>query len=111
MKRLLQTLGEENLQRLFAVQRADVAAQSDYQRAEKLAAIALAEQQAGQILAQEQCFSLRQLAVNGNDLKQLGVTDGKEIGRILNTLLNAVIDGELPNEKAVLLQKVTQISF
>ena len=48
-------------------------------------------------------FSLRDLAVNGNDLKKRGL-HGKEIGRGLQTLLNAVLDDKVKNEKASLLE-------
>ena len=43
-------------------------------------------------------MSLRQLAVNGNDMKELGLC-GKAIGAALEALLALVIDEELPNEK------------
>ena len=49
------------------------------------------------------CFSLRQLAVNGSDLLHIGISSGKNIGDTLDTLLNKVIEGELPNEKEALL--------
>lgn len=108
VKRVLQKLGEENMHWLFQVQRADIAAQSGYQRGEKLAAIDLAEAQFEEILARNQCFSLKNLAVNGNDLIAAGITDGKEIGRVLNALLDGVIDEQIPNEKEALLEKVQQ---
>ena len=55
------------------------------------------------ILDKDACFSLKQLAVNGNDLLDKGYR-GKEIGQALRFLLDAVIDGKLPNEKAALLE-------
>lgn len=47
-------------------------------------------------------FSLRQLAVNGNDIAALGIS-GRQIGETLDKLLSKVIDEELPNEKEALL--------
>lgn len=58
------------------------------------------------ILAEEQCFSLKDLAVNGNDLIAAGVERGPEVGRVLNELLEAVIDGECENDKEVLMRLV-----
>lgn len=55
------------------------------------------------ILAQQQCFSLKDLAVDGNDVIACGVAPGPEVGRILEQLLMKVIDGELPNDREVLL--------
>lgn len=54
------------------------------------------------LLREDACFSLRQLAVRGNDLAALGYR-GREIGEALESLLLRVVRGELPNEKAPLL--------
>ncbi|MBQ7546708.1 MAG: tRNA nucleotidyltransferase [Clostridia bacterium] len=48
------------------------------------------------------CLSLRDLAVNGRDLQSLGLT-GQEIGQALERLLEEVLSGRLPNERAALL--------
>ena len=52
------------------------------------------------------CFQLKDLAVRGSDLLGEGVPKGPEVGRILQELLEAVIDGEAPNEKPALLKRV-----
>ena len=57
------------------------------------------------LLAEDACVSLRQLAVNGNDLLDLGFR-GPDVGRVLKELLNKVVDGELPNERESLLRFV-----
>ena len=53
------------------------------------------------------CFSLRQLAVNGNDLLGLGLS-GPEIGRALQRLLEQVMDGRLPNDRDALLEAASK---
>ena len=53
--------------------------------------------------AEHACLSLRDLAVNGRDLMALGIPAGREVGRILQELLDAVVDGNLENEKKTLL--------
>lgn len=55
-----------------------------------------------EIVDEQQCFSLKNLAVNGNDIKELGFK-GQKIGFVLDKLLNMVIDGECPNERENLL--------
>ena len=55
------------------------------------------------VLAQEQCFSLRQLAVNGADLQALGLR-GRSVGEMLHALLDAVIDGQTDNRRDTLLR-------
>ncbi len=104
IKRLLNNIGEENTRLLFKVQRADTAAQSEYLRAEKFASIDLAERQTEEILAENQCFNLKSLEVNGSDIKALGVKEGRAIGELLNKLLDDVIEERVPNEKGALLR-------
>ena len=110
VKRVLNKIGGVNMRRLFCVQFADTLSQSDYLRDEKLSKIDLAKAQLEQILTEKQCFSLRQLAVNGRDLIGIGIVDGKQIGSLLSYLLECVIDDTLPNEKAALLSAAKKYS-
>ena len=59
---------------------------------------------ARELLAQPPCFTVKDLAVNGSDLLALGFPRGPEIGKTLNALLEAVLSGELPNEREKLLE-------
>ncbi len=56
-----------------------------------------------EIEAEDACLSLKDLAIDGNDLKALGCR-GREIGQTLNRLLELVLDEQLPNEKQAMLQ-------
>lgn len=102
LRRLLRRLGEERLRRLIALQRADNLAQAPAFRAERSAGLDEVLRRLDAILAEDACFSLRQLAVNGRDLMALGLR-GREIGGALDYLLNEVVEGRLPNERGVLL--------
>ncbi|WP_242832160.1 CCA tRNA nucleotidyltransferase [Oscillibacter sp. 1-3] len=104
--RALRRLGEEELRLLLALKRADNLAQASAYRGRQ-AEIALAEEILDRLLAENACFSLKQLAVNGNDLTALGLR-GPAVGRALETLLSKVVDGELPNQRAALLKFVTE---
>lgn len=55
-----------------------------------------------EIQAEDSCFGLRDLAVNGNDLMEIGYS-GRTIGIMLNWLLDQVLEETLPNERSVLL--------
>jgi len=55
-----------------------------------------------QILARKECTSLKELAITGKDLIQLGIPQGKELGKILNELLRIVIDNPNMNNKELL---------
>ena len=67
------------------------------------------EKIAGQIIEEEQCFSLRDLEVNGKDLIQAGMEQGPEIGKTLEALLAAVMDGKVANKKEALLEEAKNI--
>ena len=54
-------------------------------------------------LAVEGCYTVAQLAVRGSDVMELGIAPGPAVGDALHRLLNAVMDGSLPNEKTALL--------
>ena len=55
-----------------------------------------------ELKAEDACLSLKDLAVNGNDLMALGYR-GRKIGTCLDALLEQVVDERLPNEKKALL--------
>ena len=55
-----------------------------------------------EIQAEDSCLGLRDLAVNGNDLMEIGYS-GRTIGIMLNWLLDQVLEETLPNERSVLL--------
>ena len=103
-RRLLNRLGEERLRLLIEMEYADVRSQNPVYTDERVAGIRAFSQKVDEVLAQEQCFSMGDLAISGVDLLRLGVGQGPEIGAILNRLLDMVIDGELPNEKAALIK-------
>lgn len=110
IKKILTKIGEDKFRMLLKVQKADILAQSLYQREQKLETLALCEKTFEEIINAEECFSLKDLAVNGRDLIHLGVTKGEEIGKTLNTLLDFVIDGKLENEKQILLDKSKELN-
>ena len=57
---------------------------------------------AQKVLSEKPCFSLKDLAINGNDLAELGFK-GREIGEKLKLLLNAVMENKVENNKEDLI--------
>ncbi|MBQ1272533.1 MAG: HD domain-containing protein [Clostridia bacterium] len=101
VRRKLNKLGETGFFDLISLMRADnLALNPEFHHRQKtydeLEAIAR------EILAEEPCFSLRHLAVKGDDLMALGY-QGKEIGEILRVLLAAVMDDLVENRREDLL--------
>ena len=103
IRKALRILGEEDLRRLIAVKRADNLAQAPEFHSRQ-AEIEKAEAILEALLAEDACFSLKQMEVNGHDLMTLGLT-GPAIGKTLNLLLEKIVNGELPNEKEVLMKQ------
>jgi len=101
VRRALMKLGEERMRQLTEVKRADNLGQAPELRS-RLREVERGAEILDALLARDACFSLKQLAVNGRDLMELGLR-GPEIGAALDRLISAVVDGELPNEKSALL--------
>jgi tRNA nucleotidyltransferase (CCA-adding enzyme) len=94
---------EDDFQRLLEVMRADVLAQSDFMRREKLENLNDYGREYERIMREGECCSLRTLAVSGRDLIELGIKPGPAMGEILGMLLNRVLEDPSLNEKKKLL--------
>mgnify|MGYP005765423917 FL=1 len=92
---------------LLALKRADCLAQAAHPK--RLFLLQSAEKTAKRLLSSNACFSLKSLAVHGDDLIAAGIPEGKAVGYCLKSLLNAVVEGILPNEKTALLDALPQI--
>lgn len=106
VRRAINCVGEDIFPLLFPVKRADVAAQSDYLRQEKLDAIDQWQQMYERVLEEKQCVSLKTLAVTGKDLINIGCKPGPELGEQLQALLELVLEHPEYNTKEYLLKEV-----
>ena len=77
---------------------------------EQAVAFAALRAEAEQLTAENACCRVSQLAVNGRDLMAAGVRPGPGLRQVLNALLEAVINGQTPNEKDALLAAAAQFS-
>lgn len=62
------------------------------------------------ILSEKSCYSLKSLAVNGNDLINAGIKPDKNMGKLLEILLEKVIEDEIPNEKERLISLAKELN-
>lgn len=108
-RRLLGKLGEERLRLLIELEYADVKSQNPVYTQERIANIRAFSQSVDRVLEADQCFSLRHLALNGSHLLSMGIPQGPDVGRILNALLDLVIEDRLPNEKEALMVAAKQL--
>lgn len=104
VKRWLNKIGEEQFRRLLEVRKADILGQKPNFEQSRIGKLNTIEQILEEVLQEDECFSLKDLAVNGKDLMSVGYKAGKELGNTLNELLQLVIDGECSNEKEKLLE-------
>ena len=105
VRRAIAKVGILQYPAIFEVKRADILAQSLYLREEKLSYLDEYERIYEEIMSRKDCLSLKDLAVTGNDLMELGVPQGKQIGILLRRLLELVIEEPGNNDRKLLLGK------
>lgn len=109
IRRWLNKIGPEQFKRLLEVRKADIMGQKCQYDKERLKKVEVIERLLEEVLQEDECFSMRSLAINGNDLINIGYKSGKELGHTLNVLLQMVIDDEILNEKEELLKIATSM--
>lgn len=105
VKRWLNKIGEKQFRRLLQVKKADNKAQNLELSSDRIKELSEIEVLIDEVLQEDECFSLKDLAVNGKDLIGVGFSEGMEIGITLKCLLDDVIDGKIKNKKTVLLKE------
>jgi tRNA nucleotidyltransferase (CCA-adding enzyme) len=104
VKRLLNKHGVDAARQLIELHRADTLGLAAVYWS-RLAELEQVDAVMDDILREEACFSLKDLAVNGNDLTAMGLR-GREVGLALQKCLGAVMDDRVPNERDALLALV-----
>lgn len=104
VRRWLNKIGEEMLNKLLFIKIADIEAHSDINKAARRDDILSVKLVMKDVLEQQQCFQIKDLAVNGYDILSLGVEPGPKVGKVLSHLLDKVIDGEIANYHDSLLR-------
>ena len=107
LRRRLSQHGEETVRQMLSLQHADFGSKGTG-TAQEEAVFDEIEAVLDEILAEDACLGLKDLAVNGKDLMALGFPAGPRLGQCLNRLLEQVLDETLPNEKAALLSAAKQ---
>ena len=101
LRRRIGQLGWDTVEQLLALQKADMGSKGTG-KLEEMKIFDEISLILEEIRGEDSCLSLKDLAVKGNDLMAMGYT-GKAIGQTLNSLLEQVLDEQLPNEKDALL--------
>ena len=104
IRRAVYKVGEDIFPMLLQVQLADTAAKAKFGQEKRLEQINRTQQIYEKIVETNQCVSLRMLAVSGKDLIAIGMKPGREIGEMLNFLLEKVLDEPDYNKREYLLK-------
>lgn len=96
VKKLMSEMGESDFFSLIKLKIAD--------EPEKTIELEKAKQIAEKVIADKECFKLKDMAVKGDDLIKSGMAMGPEIGKALSMLLDKVISEEVANDKDSLMQ-------
>ena len=103
LRRRLSRMGSTQLHRLLLLQEADMGSKGTG-KAPSPDRFRQIHQLLQEIESEDGCLSLKDLAVNGRDMMELGL-QGPQIGRTLNRLLDLVLDEVIPNQREILLEE------
>lgn len=112
LKQLLNEIGEEQLKRLLLIRECNYICGTRlyFNQSKRKYEIAVARDYLDEIISNNECYSLKQLTVNGDDLIEQGVPQGKEVGTVLNVMLSMVMDEIIENDREKLLKSVCRIA-
>ena len=96
------------LTKLLCLQEADMGSKGTG-KSDEMEQFPLLRHMIDEVLEEDACLSIKDLAIDGWDLQQAGFLPGPNIGKCLSWLLGQVQDEVLPNEKSVLLSTVKQL--
>jgi tRNA nucleotidyltransferase (CCA-adding enzyme) len=101
---MLNKIGEELFRDLLRVKWADALAQNPKYFKDTVKNLLEVDEKLNIIIKERECFSVKDLKINGEELIALGFNKGKEIGETLKYLLNEVIANPQLNEKSELIK-------
>ena len=103
LKRLISKVGEKEIFTLLELQKADILGTNDNVDIEYLVD---RENKIEEIINREEVYEKKQLAIDGNDVIELGYKQGELIGEILDYLLEEVLENPELNHKEILIDIV-----
>lgn len=103
VKKFLSQYGEYFFEDYIKIRLADIFAQSKYMRDEKLNIIINVKIIGENIINSSSPLKIKDLDINGNDLLKIGLR-GKQIGEMLDKILELVLDNKLQNIKSELIK-------
>jgi len=109
IKKLLRVVGQESLEKLLDL-KAISSTKSKPKSPKIQETVESVRKEVQDIIANKECFTLRDLAVNGDDLAKAGIPPGKATGDTLEALLDVVMRNPSVNEKEILTSSSRYVS-
>lgn len=107
IKKFINKVGIDNLDDLFELQIADIKGSAkEYHSFDNVLNLKI---KCKKILSEKQPLTIKDLDINGHDLMKLGINQGKEIGIMLNKLLDIILENPNLNNKEDLIKIVESI--
>ncbi|MBP3718365.1 MAG: CCA tRNA nucleotidyltransferase [Eubacterium sp.] len=102
VRKMLSSMGEQYFGEYLDIKRADMKGQSDYRLAEREEVLSNIIKFHDEIMEEGNALSIKDLAVNGKDIMDLGIPKGPKVGETLSYLLERVLEEPSLNEKSKL---------
>lgn len=105
IKKFINKVGIDNLDRLFKLQIADImgsALPHDFANVENL------REECIRIINEKEPMTVKDLDINGHDIMSLGIAEGRKIGDMLNYMLDIVLENPELNRKELLIELAKQ---
>ncbi|NFB58270.1 HD domain-containing protein [Clostridium botulinum] len=107
IKKFINKVGIDNLDDLFELQIADIKGSAkEYHSFDNVLNLKI---KCKKIISEKQPLTIKDLDINGHDLMKLGINQGKEIGIMLNKLLDIILENPNLNNKEDLIKIVESI--
>ncbi|HBJ2621926.1 TPA: CCA tRNA nucleotidyltransferase [Clostridium botulinum] len=108
IKQILNLINLDLFEDLLKAKEAEIVSQNPLYKEERLSHLLSIRENLKEILLNKECFNLKDLSINGKDLINLGLEKGKNIGEMLNELLELVMNNPDLNDKEILIDIVKE---
>ncbi|HUV84546.1 MAG TPA: HD domain-containing protein, partial [Methanosarcinales archaeon] len=109
VRKAIAAIGVDLFEDWMQVRRADISAQNPDKAFEKITKLNILKVNYDKIIAQKQCLSLKDLALSGKDLLGMGFPQGKNLGEVLQRLLDTVLEQPELNDRDRLLEMAKKL--
>jgi tRNA nucleotidyltransferase (CCA-adding enzyme) len=106
VKRWLNKIGDDMLDKLIGVKLADIGAHSEVNQSSRIKLCSEIRGIAMTVMDEQQCFTLKDLVVTGRDIMwHCDIQSGPLVGEVLNHLLDMVLDESVDNNAYELIEE------